>query len=265
MRNTSVFIAGLLLCLLASAGNALAQSINYSEYDRLLGKYVDGRGLVNYNGLKGEIGALKTFIDQISAVSPHSHPQQFKDGGEQLRYWMTAYNAWVLYIAASEYPSKSSLWNFVGLFRNRTIKLGGKEMGLEDLEHKIIRPVYKEPRIHFYINCAAFSCPALWQGAIPPGKTWDVLDQSAKRFINDTRHVKYDAARKQLTLSKIFDWFDDDFLNYLREKKGIQNPHIAQYILLYLDGPARAELEKTPLGEIRLSYFSYNKNLNEQK
>ncbi len=265
MRGKSVFIAGLLLCLVASASSTFAQSINYSEYDRLLKKYVDGRGLVNYNGLKSELGALKSFIDQISEISPHSHPQQFKDGGEQLRYWMTAYNAWVLYIAASEYPSKSSLWNFVGLFRNRTIKLGGKQMGLEALEHGIIRKDYKEPRIHFYLNCAAFSCPALWQGAIPPGKTWDVLDQSAKRFINDTKHVKYDAAAKRLYLSKIFDWFDDDFLNYLREKKGIQNLHIAQYILMYLDGPSREALQKTPLNEISVRYFSYDKNLNEQR
>jgi hypothetical protein len=265
MKNRPVFIAGWLLLLGALMTNAFAQSINYAEYDRLTRKYVDGRGLVNYNGLKSELGTLKSFIDRISEVSPHSHPPQFKDGGEQLRYWMTAYNAWVLYIAASEYPSKSSLWNFVGLFRNRSIKLGGKQMGLEDLEHKIIRAGYKEPRIHFYLNCAAFSCPALWPGAIPEGKTWEVLDQSAKRFINDPKHVKYDAAKKQLQLSKIFDWFKDDFLNHLREKKGIRQPHIAEYILMYLDGPARAELEKTPPGEIRVSYFSYNKSLNEQK
>ncbi len=265
MMSKPVFIVELLLSLCAMAGGASAQGFNYSEYDRLTRKYVDGRGLVNYNGLKSELGALKLFIDRISEVSPHSHPQQFQDGGEQLRYWMTAYNAWVLYIATSEYPSKSSLWNFLGIFRNRAIKLGGKPMGLEDLEHKIIRAGYKEPRIHFYINCAAFSCPALWQGAIPQGKTWEVLDQSAKRFINDTKHVKYDAAAKRLYLSKIFDWFKGDFLNYLREKKGIQNPHIAEYILMYLDGPSRAELEKTPPGEISVRYFSYDKSLNEQR
>jgi hypothetical protein len=109
------------------------------------------------------------------------------------------------------------------------------------------------------------SCPALSQGAIPQGKTWDVLDQSAKRFINDTRHVKYDAAAKKLYLSKIFDWFADDFLTYLKEKKGIAQPHISQYLLMYMDGPAREALQKTPVGEISVSYFSYNKSLNEQK
>lgn len=241
------------------------QAIDYSEYDRLTRKYVDGRGLVDYKGLKGEIDSLKRFVDQLAAVSPDSHPQQFRDGGEQLRYWMTAYNAWVLYIATSEYPGKSSLWNFLGLFRNRSIKLGGKPLGLEDLEHGIIRKRYKEPRIHFYINCAAFSCPALWQGAIGHGRTWDVLEQSARRFINDPRHVKYDAAGKKLQISKIFDWFEEDFLNYLRDKKGIQKPHISQYILLYLQGPSRDDLAKTPVDQLSVKYFSYDKNLNEQR
>lgn len=262
-RRTSLL--GLFMALMTMAGSASAQQINYSEYDRLTRKYVDGRGLVNYAGLKSELPALKTFIDQISVVSPESHSQLFPDGGEQLRYWMTAYNAWVLYIAASEYPSKSALWNFVGLFRNRDIRIGGRASSLEEVEHKIIRKRYKEPRIHFYINCAAASCPALQQGAIPPGKTFDVLDQAAKRFINDPKHVKYDPAAKKLYLSKIFDWFADDFLTYLKEKKGIPQPHISQYILMYLDGPTREALQSTPVKEISISYFSYNKSLNEQK
>ncbi len=265
MKKYWFIISGLSLLALASVSPVRAQEMDYTEYDRLTRKYVDEGGLVNYNGLKSELDALKTFIDQISAVSPHSHPQQFTDSGEQLRYWMTAYNAWVLYIAASEYPSKSALWNFLGLFRNREIKLGGKQMKLGDLEHKIIRAVYKDPRIHFYINCGASSCPALGRGMIPQLKTSDALDQSARRFINDTKNVRYDAAAKKLYLSKIFDWFEIDFLNYLKEKNSDQTPHIAQYILLYLDGESRDALKKTPLNQIIVSYFSYNKSLNEQK
>ncbi|HEY8462162.1 MAG TPA: DUF547 domain-containing protein [Blastocatellia bacterium] len=253
-----------ILLLFACVAGVYAQEFDYSEYDRLTRKYVDERGLVDYKGLKSELGALKTFIDLISAVSPQSDPERFKDAGEQLRYWMTAYNAWVLYIAASEYPSKSSLWNFLGLFRNRDIKLGGKPMKLGDLEHKIIRAGYKDPRIHFYINCGASSCPALSRGVIPQFKTSDSLDQSARRFINDAKNVRYDAANKRLYLSKIFDWFEDDFLNYLKEKKGDQKPHIAQYILLYLEGPSREALQQTPIEEIRVSYLRYDKSLNEQ-
>jgi hypothetical protein len=264
MKMISILFAVILLFVCAGAFSVKAPEIDYSEYDRLTRQYVDERGLVDYKGLKSELAALKTFIDQISAVSPQSHPQQFKDSGEQLRYWMTAYNAWVMYIAASEYPNKSSLWNFLGLFRNRDIKLGGKPMKLGDLEHKIIRAGYKDPRIHFYINCGASSCPALGRGMIPQFKTSDALDQSARRFINDVKNVKYDAADKRLYLSKIFDWFEGDFLNYLKEKNSNQTPHIAQYILLYLEGPSREALQNTPLNELRVSYLSYNKGLNEQ-
>ena len=264
MRRISILFASLSLFACAGTFAVRAQEIDYFEYDRLMRKYVDAHGLVDYKGLKSELGALKTFIDQISDISPLSHPQYFMDGSEQLRYWMTAYNAWVLYIAASEYPNKNALWSFLGLFRNRDIKLGGKPMKLGDLEHKIIRSGYKDPRIHFYINCGAASCPAMSQGAIPQLKTFDALDQAARRFINDPNNVKFDAAAKKLYLSKIFDWFQDDFMNYLKEKRGDQTPHIAQYILLYLDGPAREALQQTPLNEIRVSYFSYDKNLNEQ-
>ncbi|MEP7340284.1 MAG: hypothetical protein ABI977_21305, partial [Acidobacteriota bacterium] len=74
MRRSLILFA-LIVVLFVAAINAAAQQINYSEYDRLTRKYVDGRGLVNYAGLKSELPAMKTFIDQISAVSPESQPQ----------------------------------------------------------------------------------------------------------------------------------------------------------------------------------------------
>jgi hypothetical protein len=238
-----------------------AQAQDYSEYDRLLRTYVDGRGLVNYAGLKKELGALKAFVDRLGATDPLA----IKDSGERLRYYLTSYNAWVLYYAGNAYPSKSEMWNFIGMFRDHDIVIGGRKSSLETLEHKIIRVQFKEPRVHFYLNCAAYSCPALWQGAIAAGKTWEVLEQSARRFINDPRHVKYEAAQKRLYLSKIFDWFADDFLNYLKTQKGLQQPHLAQYILLYLDGPAREVLAKTPVNELNVKYYSYDRSLNEQR
>jgi hypothetical protein len=254
-------IQGILVMALTLVSEQATHAQNYAEYDRLLRTYVDARGLVNYAGLKKEIGALKGFVDQLGAADP----LVINDPGERLRYYLTAYNAWVLYYAANAYPSKNEMWNFVGLFRDHDIIMGGRKSSLENLEHKIIRPQFKDPRAHFYLNCAARSCPGLWPGAIPAGKTLEVLEQSAKRFINDAQHVRYDAAAKRLTISKIFDWFADDFLTYLQTQRGIAQPHIAQYILLYLDGPQREALAKTPLNEISLKYFSYNKSLNEQR
>lgn len=249
-------------CLaLLMAGAATAQAQNYAEYDRLLRTYVDNQGLVNYAGLKKELGALKSFVDHWGATDPLT----LADPGERLRYYLTAYNAWVLYYVTKAYPAKSEMWNFVGLFRDHEILMGGRKSSLEHLEHQIIRPQFKDPRVHFYLNCAALSCPALWQGAIPAGKTLEVLEQAASRFINDPRHVKYDAAQKRLYLSKIFDWFEADFLTYLKTEKGIAQPQIAQYIKLYLKGPAGSALVQTPLSEIRVKYQAYSRNLNEQR
>jgi hypothetical protein len=77
--------------------------------------------------------------------------------------------------------------------------------------------------------------------------------------------VKFDPAAKRLYLSKIFDWFSEDFIGYLRDQKGNGKPHISQFILMYLDGPQREALANTSPEQITLKYFSYDKSLNEQK
>lgn len=259
-------VSALALALAAAPANARMRAgpaIDYQVYDRLTRTYVDARGLVDYSGLKREIGALRGFVDQLAATSPDNRPQLFADDGERLRYYVMAYNAWVLYIAASEYPSKTSLWRF-GLFRNRDIRLGGRASSLEHLEHEIIRKRFRDPRIHFYINCAAASCPALERGVIAPGGTDEALERAARRFINDPAHVRFDAATRRLYLSKIFDWFAGDFLGYLRDRRKMAAPHIADYILTYLQGPARDALAKTPRSHVAVRYLSYDKSLNEQ-
>jgi hypothetical protein len=251
--------------LLACARGSERAGFDYSLYDRLTRTFVDVQGRVDYEGLKRELPSLRAFVDQLSAISPDNSPEVFPDDGERLRYYMTAYNAWVLYIAASEYPAKNSLWNWLGLFRNRGIKLGGRDTTLNDLEHGIIRKRFQDPRIHFYINCAAASCPAIERGAIPEGKTDEALDHAARRFINDPAHVRYDGSAGRLYLSKIFDWFEEDFIRFLRAKRGEKQPHIAQYILLYLENPARSALAKVPMKDLSVRYLAYDKSLNEQK
>ena len=250
--------------LILSAALLFAGGIDYREYDRLTRTYVNEAGRVDYAGLKRELPALKSFVDQLAATSPDNRPELFADAGERLRYYLTAYNAWVLYIAASEFPSQTSLWRF-GLFRNRAIKLGGRDTTLEYLEHEIIRKRFRDPRIHFYINCAAVSCPPLERGVIAAGQTEAALERAARRFVNDPAYVRFDASARRLYLSKIFDWFEADFLDFLRTGRRIEHPHIAQYLLIYLDGPARDALAGTPPGALKVSYSSYDKSLNEQR
>ncbi|NOT59811.1 MAG: DUF547 domain-containing protein [Acidobacteria bacterium] len=255
----------LLFCLFAIIPVVMAQQpIDYREYDRLTRTYINAEGRVNYAGLKRELVALKSFTDQLGAISPDSHPQLFKDEKDKLRYFATAYNAWVLYLVTSNYPKRDLLWGVLG-FKDQQIRLGGQMSTLETLEHKILRPRFKDPRVHFYINCAAKDCPPLPQGAMPQGQTDAELDKAARRFINNTKYVQYDAARKRLDISAIFKWFQQDFTGYLKTQHGQARPHIAQFLLLYLnDGVTKTALAAVPVNELSVSYKSYDKALNEQ-
>ncbi|HEX4951411.1 MAG TPA: DUF547 domain-containing protein [Blastocatellia bacterium] len=219
--------------------------------------------MVNYAALQKELPALASFIQQLSTVSPDSHPHLFPDKDEQLRYFLTAYNAWVLYVVTQAYPKKDTLWGKL-LFKDKPIKLGGQDSSLDKLEHGIIRKRFADPRVHFYLNCAARSCPWLQQGAIPEGKTDEWLTAAARKFINSPKYVTFDPATKKLRISKIFDWFADDFLTYLKTQQNQPTPHIVQYLLLYADGALKDDLSKTPLKEIKVSYFNYDRSLNEQ-
>ena len=244
--------------------NSVKNGFSYIEYDRLTCAYVDDKGRVDYPGLKKELPALKSFIDQMAAASPENKPEWFPTDDDRKRYYLTAYNALVLFFAASAYPDRHALWARLGFFRNKDIVLGGRSLTLNELEHNIIRKQFLDPRIHFYINCGAKGCPALQRGAIGQNATEAELEQAARRFINDPMNVRFDANTHTLYLSKIFDWFSQDFISYLRARRGVEHPYISQYISLYLDGSSATALGKTPPGQIKVKYLDYDKDLNDR-
>jgi hypothetical protein len=241
-----------------------SDGFSYQTYDRLTRAYINHRGRVNYAGLKTEMAALKGFNDQLAAVSPENRPDLFATEDDRKRYYLTAYNALVLYFAASAYPNRHALWARMGYFKNKDIVLGGRKLTLNELENQIIRRQFLDPRIHFYINCGAKGCPALNPGAIAQNATDAELDQAATRFINDPTNVRFDPGTGTLYLSKIFDWFSEDFIRYLRVRRGLQHPRISQYIALYLKGIALQTLSQLPPDLVRIRYLDYDKDLNDQ-
>jgi hypothetical protein len=241
-----------------------SSSFSYVEYDRLVSKYVDQRGRVNYAGLKKELARLRAFLDQIAASSPENRPELFATEDAIKRYYLTAYNAYVLYFAADAYPDRHALWAKLGWFKNKDIVLGARKLTLNDLEHNIIRKRFLYPRIHFYLNCGAKSCPPLKAKAIADSATDAELEEAARAFINDSSNVRFDAGSRTLYLSKIFDWYEEDFINYLRVKRGIARPHIAEYIKLYLNEASAQALARISNDQIRVKHLEYDKELNDQ-
>ena len=264
MENTMKYLIVAFISMLCLANSIAAQeAFSYNAYDKIIRTYVNDKGKVNYAGLKANLSELQKFIDQIAATGPENKPELFNSDDEKKRYYLTAYNAWVLYLAAKAYPDKHYLWSRIGFFKNKDITLGGKEISLNHLENEIIRKQFLDPRIHFFLNCGANSCPPV-RGAIAQNATDAELEKAAQLFINDPANVKYDAASKTLYLSKIFDWFEGDFLNYLKAKRGLENPHVAQYVMIYLKGEAVKQLAALNVEQIKVKHFSYDKDLNVQ-
>ncbi|MBK6994734.1 MAG: DUF547 domain-containing protein [Lewinellaceae bacterium] len=129
---------------------------------------------------------------------------------EKMAYWINAYNAFTLKLIVDNYPTKSIL-NFDGgkTWDVRRIKIGDKKYSLNNIENDILRPQFKDPRIHFAINCAAKSCPPLWNHAYTAENLDVALENRTRDFVNNSNYNTLSASRAQV--SKIFDWYGADF------------------------------------------------------
>ena len=173
--------------------NSVFSQFDYSKFDSLLHKIVRGNN-VNYSKLLDNQEILITFTNKMSEISPDSHPDEFKSKNEQLAYWINAYNAFILKIIMENYPVESIKdINFIGftVWLNKNL-IGGEKISFKSLEDDIIRERFEDPRIHFAINCASFSCPPLKNKAYFPEILNKQLDESTRSFINDKNNFRID-------------------------------------------------------------------------
>jgi hypothetical protein len=244
--------------VLLNSGSVFGQ-FDYAEFDALLKSYVRGNS-VDYSQLIEEKDKLFNFTNILAKVSPNSHPEKFQTKNEQLAYWINAYNAFILKIIIENYPVDSIKdINFIGftvwLTKNT---IGGEEISFKSLEDDIIRDEFKDPRIHFAINCASYSCPPLINEAYLPESLDEQMDNSTKSFINNENNVLINEEDRIIYLSSIFDWYDDDYYDWLRAEYGIEEPHILDYIKLYYEGKIEDNLY-----EFDIEYFEYSWELND--
>ena len=171
-----------------------------------------------------------------ATTSPESHPDRFPTREHELAYWINAYNAFTLRGVIDAYPIASVKDAFVSqrLFQPPDLCRWGREMTLDHIENKIIRPTYQEPRIHFAVNCAALSCPQLDNRAFTAPDLDARLEQGLTRFAQDPNHVRLQG--KQLYLSKILDWYGEDFTAWFPpDRPNPENmPTIVNYLRPYL-------------------------------
>ena len=197
--------------LLVPVALGAASPFDHSPFDQVLQEYVDDQGLVRYAALAQDRAQLDAYVDSLGHSSPASHPDRFPTRAHELAYWINAYNAFTLRGVIDAYPiaSVKDAFALSGFFNRQTFVAGGREMTLDHLENQIIRPTYQEPRIHFAVNCAALSCPQLENRAFTGSDLDARLERALTRFAQDPNHVRQQG--KQLYLSKILDWYGEDF------------------------------------------------------
>jgi len=193
----------------------------------LLATWVNAEGYVDYEGWHRSPEAmadLDSYLAAVSAYSPESTPERFPSRNDALAYWLFAYNAYVMRSVLVNWPLDSvtdlkapiEVVKGMGFFYRLRYRFGGNAYSLYKVENDIIRKQYKDPRIHFVLNCGSESCPVI-RPELPTGDALEVmLSEAATEFVNDPVNVFVDHDAKTIYLSAIFKWYEDDYLNWLR-------------------------------------------------
>lgn len=222
---------------------------SHEIWTKLLTQHVDAEGNVNYRGFQKDSSALNAYLH----ILVNNPPDKKKwSSSAQLAYWINVYNAFTISLILDHYPVESikdigskiqvpfinSPWDI------KLIEIDGKKYDLNNVEHSILRKDFEEPRIHFAIVCASFSCPKLRREAFTAEKLETQLQEQAVDFINDP--AKNTISKRKAEVSKIFSWFKSDFT---------KNGSLGDYLNLY----SKTKLEK----DARISYMDYDWSLNE--
>jgi hypothetical protein len=205
-----LLVRGLVVAaIVCSAAGSPAQNTDdwSGSYGRLLAKYVTPGG-VRYAAWKGnaaDMQALQNVVKSIGAASVSGMSRQ-----EQLAFYINAYNAWILHEALGKYPTASVKDALFSFFTSKRTKVAAEEMSFNHLEKDVIRKL-GEPRVHFALNCASRSCPPLNPEPFRAEKLDPQFEKLAKAFVDSEKGVRLAGDGKSAELSKIFDWYKDDF------------------------------------------------------
>ena len=184
----------------------VAYSPSHSAFNALLVKHVTADGKVNYTGFKTD----KPKLDEYLSILSKNAPTEKWTKNEKLAYWINLYNAGTIQLILINYPVKSIMEiNGGKAWDLKFIKSGSQTLSLNQIENEIIRPRFKEPRIHFAVNCAAKSCPKLLNKAFYAHILDKQLHTATKKFINNS--YKNTITPSTIKISKIFEWYAIDF------------------------------------------------------
>lgn len=270
IRPSLLLLAALLLAASPVTPAAMAAS-PFDHQHPLLGEVLKRHirdGLVDYAALQRERGALDRYTAQLGAVE-----RQAVDGWsreQRLAFWINAYNALTLRTIIDHYPIRrgslvgiafpaNSIWQIPGAFKEARHRVARQRLSLDDIEHRIIRPSFGEPRIHVALVCAARSCPVLRAEPYVATRLDAQLTEQTRRFAADRNHgLRAAEGARGVAVSSIFKWFGEDFapLAAGNERRGV-----LAFLASHTDDPALLPRLRDPATPV--DYIDYDWTLND--
>ncbi|MBM3564808.1 MAG: DUF547 domain-containing protein [Alphaproteobacteria bacterium] len=236
---------------------AATRSIDHSDWDALLARYnsaaADGSRRFDYAAVAAEDRRrLDVYVERLAAA-----PVATLGRDQQRAFWINLYNALTVRTVLDRWPVASvreisispGLFS-VGPWGKKLIAVEGESLSLDDIEHRILRPIWKDARVHYALNCAAVGCPDLQPVAFTAANTEMLLERAAGTFVNHPRGARIESGGK-LRVSSIYVWFRDDFGD---GSDAAVIAHLARY--------AEADLKARLAGALRIDDHGYDWAIN---
>ena len=272
MKNLLLLITGIILCACIQVeaaprpdlwphwqahDPANSRQIDHSAWGRFLARYLEvnhpsGINRMGYAAVTpGDKLSLQEYLDTLQNINISRLMRS-----EQKAYWINLYNALTVKVILDHYPVKSIRdidispgWFSNGPWDAKLLHIEGKDLSLNDIEHRILRPIWQDNRIHYAVNCASVSCPNLLKDPFTSENTQVLLEYNASAYINHSRGMSI--TEDEAVISSIYSWFQEDF--------GGNEEGIRQHLIKYTETELREYLQS---GNFSFSY-TYDWNLNE--
>lgn len=218
------------------------------SWARVLERFVDNQGRVNFAALARDRADLDRYVAWIYVYGPANQPQQYPSASHVMAFHLNAYNALAMYnVIESGIPQTNSGFAKVRFFFLRKIKVAGEEMTLRGYENDVIRKL-GDPRVHFALNCMSVSCPRLPRAPFAAGRLEQQLERETRFFFSEPRNLRADDAARTVRLSEILDFFPEDFL--------ATAPSLISYVSRYRQPPVPESY--------KVKFIPYDWTINKQ-
>ncbi len=249
--------------------------LSYDGFAALLAERVDERGMVDYRALKAQPERLSAFVSDLAGLDRRRYDAWEKQ--DKLAFWINAYNALTLKAIIDNYPIKptflaklrypdNSIRQIKGVWKELEFPVMGRPITLDAIEHEVLRPQFKEPRIHLALVCAAMGCPPLRNEPFEGARLDEQFAAQASDFLGNSSKFRIDREGKVVHLSAIFDWFGSDFEGTYGTAGEFTDHGDAERAVLNYISRALSDEDRSFLrtGRYKIKYLDYDWSLNEQ-